>query len=530
MTYTRSLKTNPESVRISPEEAVAATAAGTPVFSGRSCALTSGGPGKRPISGKNIPAAAAPASTEAAGTPIFSDRSCAIPPVDAEATGTPPSGFEPRLPHHPNPWALLPLGVFLAAYLAVSLIAGDFYKMPITVAFLLASAVAVAISKGGRLSYRIEQFCRGAASSNIMLMVLIFILAGAFAETAKTMGAVDATVNLAMSLLPDNLLAAGIFVAACFISISVGTSVGTIVALAPVAAGIAAKTGMPVALMLGVVVSGSMFGDNLSFISDTTIVATRTQGCRMSDKFKVNIRIALPVALLTAAIYMAIGSGYGGSYAPQTIEWIKVVPYLAVLAAAVAGVHVMLVLAGGILLSGLVGVATGSFSLWGWNAAMGSGIMSMGELVIVTLLAGGMLEMIRYNGGIDWIILQLTRHIRSRRGAEGSIAALVGFANICTANNTIALIMAGPIAKDIAGRFGIDPRRSASILDIFSCFVQGILPYGAQLLMASGLGQVSPIEIMGYLYYPYLLGAGGILAILLNYPRRFASPLSPSGE
>lgn len=434
-----------------------------------------------------------------------------------------PAPLEPVLPHHPNPWALLPLGVFLVAYLAVSLIAGDFYKMPITVAFLIASAVSIVLSKGGRLSYRIEQFCRGAANSNIMLMVLIFILAGAFAETAKTMGAVDATVNLAMSLLPENLLAAGIFVAACFISLSVGTSVGTIVALSPVAVGIAAKTGMPVALMLGVVVSGAMFGDNLSFISDTTIVATRTQGCRMSDKFKVNIRIALPVALLTGAIYILIGSGYDSSYTSGAIEWVKVIPYLVVLATAIAGVHVMVVLFTGILLSGLVGVATGSFSLWGWNAAMGSGILGMGELIIVTLLAGGMLEMIRYNGGIDWIILKLTRHIRSRRGAEGSIAALVGFANLCTANNTIALIMAGPIARDIAGRFGIDPRRSASILDIFSCFVQGIIPYGAQLLMASGLGGVSPIEIMGYLYYPYLLGVAGVLAILLNYPRRLGA-------
>lgn len=444
--------------------------------------------------------------------------------------GVPPLDFAPRLPHHPNPWALLPLGVFLVSYLLVSILAGDFYKMPITVAFLIASATAIGISKGGPLSNRIEQFCRGAGGSNIMLMVLIFILAGAFAQTAKTMGAVDATVNLAMSLLPENLLAAGIFIAACFISLSVGTSVGTIVALAPVAVGIASKTGMPVALMLGVVVSGAMFGDNLSFISDTTIVATRTQGCRMSDKFKVNIRIALPVALVTAAIYMVVGSGYGSSYVPEEIEWIKVVPYLVVLATAIAGVHVMLVLAAGILLSGLTGLWTGSFSLWGWNAAMGSGIMGMGELIIVTLLAGGMLEMIRYNGGIDWIVLQLTRHIRSRRGAEGSIAALVGFANLCTANNTIALIMAGPIARDIAGRFGIDPRRSASILDIFSCFVQGIIPYGAQLLMASGLGGVSPIEIMGYLYYPYLLGAGGVLAILANYPRRFGSATGPAPE
>lgn len=426
-----------------------------------------------------------------------------------------------------NVWALTPLAVFLVSYLAVSLIAGDFYKMPITVAFVIASVVAIAISKGGKLSNRIEQFCRGAANSNIMLMVLIFIMAGAFAQTAKTMGAVDATVNLAMRILPGNLLAAGVFLAACFISISVGTSVGTIVALAPVAVGIAERTGMPDAMMLGVVVSGAMFGDNLSFISDTTIVATRTQGCQMADKFKVNVRIAMPIAIITGLIYVFLGNSMmsgGGIEALDNgdIEWLKVLPYLIVLVTAICGVNVMLVLFIGILMSGLVGLVSGSFDIWGWNGSMGLGITNMGELIIVTLLAGGMLEMIRYNGGIDWLIQKLTSRIHSTKGAEGSIAALVSFANLCTANNTIALIMAGPIAKDISERFKIDPRRSASLLDIFSCFVQGIIPYGAQMLMAAGLGQVSPIEIMRYLYYPYLLGLGALLAIMANYPRRYA--------
>ena len=427
--------------------------------------------------------------------------------------------------HTPNAWALLPLWVFLFTYLVVSCIAGDFYKMPITVAFVLSSVVAIAGSKGGMLQARVEQFCRGAANSNIMLMVLIFILAGAFAQTAKEMGAVDATVNLAMSLLPGNLLAAGIFIAACFISISVGTSVGTIVALAPVAVGIAEKTGMPDALMLGVVVSGAMFGDNLSFISDTTIVATRTQGCQMTDKFKVNSLIALPIALLTTFLYVFLGNQVSESYTVGTIEWPKVVPYLVVLITALCGMNVMRVLFIGILLSGVVGLFTHAFDIWGWTGAMGQGITGMGELIIVTLLAGGMLEMIRYNGGIEWIINKLTARIRSARGAEASIASLVSFANLCTANNTIALIMAGPIAKDIADRFHIDPRRSASLLDIFSCFVQGIIPYGAQMLMAAGLGAVSPIEIMQYLYYPYLLGFGAMLAIVFRYPRKFSGSL-----
>lgn len=426
-----------------------------------------------------------------------------------------------HIQHSPNPWALIPLAVFLFTYLIVSVIVGDFYKMPITVAFLISSVVAVAISKGGKITNRIEQFCRGAANSNIMLMVIIFIMAGAFAETTKAMGAVDATVNLSMSLLPSDLLAPGIFIAACFISISVGTSVGTIVALAPIAVGIAAKSGMPEAFMLGVIVSGAMFGDNLSFISDTTIVATRTQGCEMSDKFKVNIRIALPMAILVVLLYAFSGWSIETSYTPDTIEWNKVIPYLAVLIIAACGVNVTIVLLIGILLSGTIGLLSDNFTLWSWTKSMGDGIQNMGELIIVTLLAGGMLEMIRYNGGIDWIILKLTSRIRTSKGAEGSIAALVSFANLCTANNTIAIIMAGPIAKDISERFHVDSRRSASLLDMFSCFVQGIIPYGAQLLMAAGLSNISPIEIMQYLYYPYLLGLGGLLAIIFRYPRKY---------
>ncbi len=420
----------------------------------------------------------------------------------------------------PNPFALIPLGVFLISYLAVSLAAGDFYKMPITVAFVLSSVVAIAMSKGATLHSRIELFCKGAANSNIMLMVLIFILAGAFAQTAKAMGAVDATVNLTLSILPGNVLAAGVFLAACVISVSVGTSVGTIVALTPVAAGLSAQTGISPALMSAVVVSGAMFGDNLSFISDTTIVATRTQGCKMADKFKTNFHIVMPFAILTTVIYILLGSGAQTSFASGEVSWIRVLPYFVVLAAAVMGVNVMLVLLGGTVLCGLIGLLTGAFDVWGWTTSMGAGINGMGELIIVTILAGGMLEMIRYNGGLAWIIQKMTAKINSRRGAEMSIAGVVSFANLCTANNTIALIMAGPIAKEIAQRFHIAPSRAASLLDIFSCFVQGIIPYGAQLLMAASLSGVSPVSIMQYLYYPYLLGIGALLAIWVGYPRR----------
>ena len=422
----------------------------------------------------------------------------------------------------PNFWALLPLIVFLSIYLIASIIMGDFYKMPITVAFLVSSVVAVAISSRGKLHKRIDLFCKGAANSNIMLMVWIFILAGAFAQTAKAVGAVDATVNLALPVLPDSLLLAGMFIAACFISLSMGTSVGTIVALTPVAVGIATQTDINTPFMVAIVVGGAMFGDNLSFISDTTIVATRTQGCNMKDKFKVNSLIVIPVAILVTIVYLFQGSEITTTPTVTPIEWLKVIPYILVLTTALAGVNVMIVLLLGILCSGIVGIITGSIQFWGWIAAMGTGISGMGELIIITLLAGGMLEMIRYNGGIAYIIQKLTTHVKSKKGAELSIAALVSFADLCTANNTIALIMSGPIAKDIASRFGIDPRKSASLLDTFSCFMQGIIPYGAQLLMAAGLASITPLAIMQYLYYPYLMGVAALLAIFFRYPRKYS--------
>ncbi len=426
-------------------------------------------------------------------------------------------------PISPNPWALAPLVVFLTSYMTVSLAAGDFYKMPITVAFVLASVVALAMTKLPTLHARIELFCKGSANPNIMLMVLIFILAGGFAQTAKAMGAVDAAVQLTLAVVPGNMLAAGLFLAACVISVSVGTSVGTIVALTPVAAGLAAQTHLSAALMSAVVVSGAMFGDNLSFISDTTIVATRTQGCKMTDKFKTNFNLVMPLALITTLLYIFVGSRGAHFFVSAPVNWVHVLPYLAVLAAAILGVNVLVVLLGGTVLCGLIGLGTGTLRPGSWIAAMGTGINNMGELVIITLLAGGLLELMRYNGGLAWIIQKATAHIESRKGAEMSLVTVVGFANVCTANNTIALIMAGPIAKEIAQKFHIAPNRAASLLDIFSCVVQGILPYGAQLLMAASLSGVSPLQIMRYLYYPYLLGLGALVAIWLELPRRFST-------
>ena len=419
-------------------------------------------------------------------------------------------------------WALSPLFVFLCLYLITSIIVNDFYKVPITVAFLVSSCYAITITRGLKLDQRVYQFSVGASNKNIMQMIWIFILAGAFAQSAKEMGAIDATVNLTLHILPDNLLLAGIFIASCFISLSIGTSVGTIVALTPVATGLALKTGIDLPFMVAIVVGGSFFGDNLSFISDTTIASTKTQGCVMRDKFRVNSMIVVPAALIVLIIYIVQGLSITAPPQVQEIEWLKVIPYLVVLGTAIAGINVMIVLLLGIISTAIIGLVTGSFGIFDWFGAMGNGITGMGELIIITLLAGGMLETIRYNGGIDFIIGKLTRHVNGKRGAELSIAALVSIANLCTANNTIAIITTGPIAKDIAGKFNLDRRKTASILDTFSCFIQGIIPYGAQLLMAAGLAKISPISIVGNLYYPFTMGTFALLAILFRYPRRYS--------
>lgn len=422
----------------------------------------------------------------------------------------------------PNGWALMPLVVFLCLYLVTSLIVNDFYKVPITVAFLVASVYAVATTKGLSLNDRILQYSSGAANKNIMLMLWIFILAGAFAQSAKAMGAIDATVNLTLLLLPDNLLLAGIFLASCFISLSIGTSVGTIVALTPVAAGIAMKTDVSLPFMTALVIGGAFFGDNLSFISDTTIAATRTQGCVMRDKFRVNFLIAVPAALLVFIYYIIYGTQVESASEIHAIEWGKVIPYLIVLGTAIAGMNVTLVLLLGVLSTGIIGCIYGSIDLFGWFASMGEGITGMGELIIITLMAGGMLELIRFNGGVDYILHHLTRHVSNKRGAELSIAALVSLANFCTANNTIAIITVGPLANNIAEQFRVDKRKSASILDTFSCVVQGLIPYGAQMLIAAELTKLSPISIIGYLYYPIILGIVALLSILLRYPKRYS--------
>ena len=428
----------------------------------------------------------------------------------------------PRLKIHNGLLALSPIIVLLTIYLAGSIIAGDFYRIPITVAFMVASIYAIAISRGETLNNRIDSFSGGAANPRIMYMIWIFVLAGAFAALAKAMGAVDATVQLTLNFIPSNYLPAGIFIAACFISMSIGTSVGTIVALTPIVTELASQMNCSTAWLVAIVVGGAFFGDNLSFISDTTIAATQTQGCSMRSKFRTNIVLVMPAAVVTLLLYAFSGNGIENiDTAPITMNnALKCIPYLTVIICALAGMNVLVVLITGIVITGAMGVIFGTVDSIGIFTEMGNGIMGMTELIVVTMLAGGLLEIVRINGGIDYLIRLVTQRMRTRRAAEFSIAALTALANICTANNTIAILTVGDISRDISKRFGISPKRAASLMDTTSCFVQGVIPYGAQLLMASGLAKISPIAIIPNLYYPMLIGATIIVSIVVKSKKR----------
>ena len=395
-------------------------------------------------------------------------------------------------------------------------------SLSLTVAFMISSIYAVAISGGMPIRKRIDTYSRGAGANNLMLMLWIYVLAGAFAASAKAMGAVDATVNLALSLLPASMILPGLFLAACFISLSIGTSVGTIVALVPIAAGLAHSVDANLALTVAIIVGGAYFGDNLSFISDTTVVATQTQGCQMNDKFRVNALIVIPAAVIILIIYGILGAGTKAPTHIDAVQYMKVLPYIVVLVTAIAGMNVMAVLTLGSILCGIIGIIDGGYDIFGWFSAMGNGVIGMGELIIIAMMAGGMLEIIRENGGIDFIISKITAHVNSKRGAELSIAALVSMVNICTANNTVAILTVGNISKKIGDKFGVDNRKAASILDTFSCTIQGLIPYGVQMLLAAGLSGLSPLDIIPYLYYPMAIGLAALFAILFRYPRRFS--------
>ena len=414
--------------------------------------------------------------------------------------------------------ALLPLLVFITVYVGLSVMAGDMYAISVIIPFSAAAFTAILMNKKETLSNKLDIFCKGAGDTNVILMILIFVLAGAFAQVAKDMGAVDSTVNLGLSILPSNLLVAGLFIIACFIALSVGTSMGTIVALVPIAVGISDKTGVAVALAVGAVVSGAMFGDNLSIISDTTIAATRTQGCEMKDKFKMNFKIVLPAAIATALLLVFLTRN-AGMVKVESLEYnlIKILPYIAVIISSLLGLNVVIVLLGGILIAGAIGIYFGSFDIMTLAESIANGVMGMGELIIISLLISGTIALIKHNGGIDYILNKGLRGFKSKRNAELGIATLVSLVDICTANNTIAIVTVGPIAKNISDEVGLEPKRVAGIMDMFSCVFQGIIPYGAQLISAAGLAAISPFAIMKYLFYPYLMGICAIIAILLHY-------------
>ncbi|MBR3677366.1 MAG: Na+/H+ antiporter NhaC family protein [Alistipes sp.] len=414
--------------------------------------------------------------------------------------------------------ALSPIVVLLGVYLLLSILSGDFYKISISVAFVTASIYSVIVMQLYKrdLKRHIDTFSKGASDSNIIYMIWIFILAGIFASAAQKMGAIDATVDLCLQFIPSRFIPAGIFLAACFISLSIGTSVGTIVALTPVVAKLSADIGADSAQMVAIVVGGAFFGDNLSFISDTTIAATMTQGCRMRDKFRTNLSIVLPAAILSLALYLFLDFDCNPIVETSQAMWYQAIPYMLVIICALCGINVLVVLLLGIISAVIIG---GNMDIISLSIAADNGIKSMCELIIITLLAGGLMNTIRQGGGFDVLTHAITRHINGKRGAESAIAGLTAITNVCTANNTIAILTVAPIAHELSVRFGVAPRKAASLMDTASCFVQGVLPYGAQLLMASGLAKVSPIEIIPHLYYPMGIGAMVIISIIFQFPK-----------
>lgn len=423
---------------------------------------------------------------------------------------------------------LLPLGVFLALFLGTGLyfnaqgVNHAFYQLPSPIAAIVGIIVAFLISKA-TLDEKVDTFIKGVGDSNIIIMCMIYLLAGGFSTVAKAMGGVDSVVNFGLSVIPPSLILPGLFIIASFVSTAMGTSMGTIAAVAPIAVEVALKADLPLAVATAAVVGGAMFGDDLSMISDTTIAATRTQGCNLKDKFVMNFKIALPAALVTIAIMIIFGVS---GTVPTELDYslIKILPYLIVLILALLGLNVFMVLILGTFLAGAIGVADGSFTLLTFAQKVYEGFGSMQEIFILSMLIGGLAAMIAQSGGIDYLISVISRRIKNRKGAELGIAALISLADICTANNTVAIVLTGPMAKKIADEHNVDPRWTASILAIFSCVWQGIIPYGAQLLLAGSIAKLSPIEIMPHLYYPYLLGIIALVAIAIGFPKSSKSP------
>lgn len=410
--------------------------------------------------------------------------------------------------------ALLPIGVFLVIFLGSGIVTGDFYAMPAIVAFLIALAVAFMQNKGLSFDKKIKVISKGVGDENIITMSLIFLCAGGFSGAVTAAGGVDSTVNFALSILPSGVAVVGLFIIGCFISVSMGTSMGTIAALAPIAVGISEKTGFAMAICIGAVVCGAMFGDNLSMISDTTIAAVKTQGCEMKDKFKANFLIVLPAAVITIIIFFVITMGQSFEMTGELpYNLLQIVPYILVLVGALIGINVFVVLIGGIVLSLIVGVATGTIALADMFTVVGSGVTGMYDITVISIVVACIVALVKEFGGIQFILNLIRSKINSKKGAEFGIAGLTLLVDCCTANNTVAIVMAGPIAKEISDEFGVDPKRSASLLDIFASVGQGMIPYGAQLLSAATLTGLTPYAIMPYLFYPILMAVSAILFI-----------------
>ena len=401
--------------------------------------------------------------------------------------------------------ALLPFFVFLVFFAGAGIISGDFYAMPAYVAFIIALFIAFLQNRKVSFDEKLKIVAKGTGDVNIITMVLIFLVAGAFSGVVSAAGGVESTVNMGLSLLPPHMMVVGLFVIGCFISLSMGTSVGTVTALAPIALGVATQTGIPVALCAGAVVCGAMFGDNLSIISDTTIAAVRTQGCEMRDKFKQNFFIVLPAAIITLVLFFFTSRGFEASAEVGAWNFVEVIPYLVVLVGALIGLNVFLVLFIGIILSMIVGISGGAFTFMESFTIIGQGMTGMFEISIISIIVACMVSLIRENGGIALIIETIEKTVKGKRGAELGIGILVLLVDLCTANNTVAIVMAGPVARDIADKFGVDRKRSASILDIFASVGQGLIPYGAQLLTAAALVGISPMALIPNLYYPILM-------------------------
>ena len=417
----------------------------------------------------------------------------------------------------PNGLALLPIIVFLILFIGVGVVQKDFYSMPAVIGFLIALAVAFLQTKGISFNEKISIIAKGVGDDNIITMCLIFLVAGAFSGSVSAAGGVNSTVNLGLSLLPPGIAVIGLFIIGCFISISMGTSMGTIAALAPIAMGISEKTDFPIAICIGAVVSGAMFGDNLSMISDTTIAAVRTQGCDMRDKFRKNFLIVLPAAIATIAIlfFMTRGAHFTVS---KDLDYniFQVIPYILVLVTALIGLNVFIVLIGGIAFSVIAGLATGAMKVSQIFTSMGKGATGMYDITVISILVACISALVKYNGGFAFILENIHKHIHSYKGAEFGVAALVGLIDCATANNTVAIVIAGPIAKEISDDYGIEPARTASLLDMFASVFQGIIPYGAQLLSAASLTGLSSFDIMPYLFYPYLMAVCGIVSIIIS--------------